>query len=130
MKIRMFMLLGGALASSSCILPIPHRRVHASGIEGKVLAATTREPITGAEVSSAISGKKLAMTDSDGMFRIKPEYGWHGAYLIGPISYSLLPHFDMPYPAPPIRIAADGYRAGEFRGPELSDHAEFQLNRR
>ncbi len=111
----MIITLGVAIAQSSCILPIPHRRVHAQGIEGKVVAATTKRPIAGAKVSSAITRNELATTDSGGVFRIKPDYGWHGAMLIGPISYSLFPHFDIQYPPPPIQISADGFRSREFR---------------
>lgn len=115
MKTWRIILLGVAVAQTSCILPIPHRRVHAEGIEGKVVAATSKMPISGAKVSSAITRNELATTDSAGDFRIKPDYGWHGAMLIGPISYSLLPYFDIQYPPPPIRISANGFRSREFR---------------
>jgi hypothetical protein len=114
MKIRMNILLGVALAQMSCILPVPHRRVHAHGIEGKVINRNTNVPIQGAKVTSVFTGNELARTNSTGMFRIKPDYGWHGAYLVGPISYSLLPHFDIESPPPPVRISAAGYLTAEF----------------
>jgi hypothetical protein len=115
MKNRMVLSMIVAVVQTSCILPIPHRRVHAEGIEGKVVAATSKMAISGAQVSSAITRNELATTDSGGDFRIKPDYGWHGAMLIGPISYSLLPYFDIQYPPPPIRISAVGFRSREFR---------------
>jgi hypothetical protein len=129
MKISVILLLGMAFAQTSCILPIPHRRVHVSGLEGKVINRTTRAPITGAKVSSAFSGKPLATTDSAGKFRIKPVYGWHGAYLISPISYSLLPHFDIGPPPLSVRISAAGYQPREFGRREYS-RDEFPLDPR
>jgi hypothetical protein len=106
-----------ACSLTGCVLPVPHLRVHVEGIEGKVIDARTRSPIDGARVTDLCSGSLLATTDRAGEFEVKAKRGWHGAYFYGPISYSLLPHFDMAYPAPAIRVAAEGYR--EWTTPEV-----------
>ena len=115
MKTLTILSLGVAIAQSGCILPVPHRRLHVEGVKGRVVSAATHRPIAGAKVSSAITRDELAITGSDGSFVIQPDHGWHGAMLIGPVSYSLLPHFDMPSPPSPIRISAAGFRAKEYR---------------
>lgn len=99
-----FMLVG-------CVLPVPHRRLHSAGIEAAVIDAKTASPVTEAKVSSADGSRVLTAVDSKGRFEIPATYGWHGAYMVGPISYSLLPHFDMPYPRPSFRIDAIGYQS-------------------
>jgi hypothetical protein len=98
-----------ASSLAGCVLPVPHRRVHVRGIEGKVIDASTRSPLAGAKITDLRSGSLLATTDRAGEFKVRAKRGWHGAYLYGPISYSLLPHFDMTYPAPAIRVSAEGY---------------------
>jgi hypothetical protein len=80
-------------------------------LEATVVDAHTTSPVDGAKVSSPEGGRELTTTDSKGHFEIPAQYGWHGAYLVGPISYSLLPHFDIPYPRPPLKIDAIGYRS-------------------
>ena len=104
-------LLVASLCLSGCVVLVPHRRVHAAGMEARVVDAETTAPVVGAKVSSPDGSRVLATTDAEGHFGIPAQYGWHGAYLIGPVSYSLLPHFDMPYPRPPLKIDASGYRS-------------------
>ena len=104
-------LIAATLGLVGCVLPIPHRRLHSGGIEATIIDAKTDSPVTGAKVLSHDGRRVLAAVDAEGHFRIPPKYGWHGAYLVGPISYSLLPHFDIPYPHPPLRIDSVGYRA-------------------
>ena len=108
--IRMATLLAASFFISGCILPVPHRRLHSEGMEAKVIAAGTASPVRGATITEADSDRVSHVTDSEGRFKIPARYGWHGAYLIGPISYSLLPHFDMPSPRPSFRIDAEGYQ--------------------
>ncbi len=67
----------------------------------------------------------MTQTGPDGKFVVKSEYGWHGAYLVGPISYSLLPHFDMPSRIRDFRIEADGYRTGGVAGDRGSDRSSL-----
>ena len=119
-KIKQVIILSGILSLTGCVLPIPHRRIHTQGCEGKVASSITKLPISGARVASALNDNTLATTDTSGRFRIAPSYGWHGAYMIGPISFSLLPYFDMGYPAEPIRISATGYHAKEFGRDSIS----------
>lgn len=119
MNLRLLFILGIAFVQTCCVLPIPHCRVHVHGIDGKVIDSKTHAPIQKAEVASTTANHPFAVTATDGRFRIKPIYGWHGAYLFGPISYSLLPHFDMAYWRAPIRISAAGYRPAEFGAPHL-----------
>ena len=94
---------------NSCILPIPHRRVHIQGIEGQVIDAKTRAPITRAQILSYPSNDVVTLTNAKGRYKIKPVYGWHGAYLIGPVSYSMFPHFDIPNSYTNYWVTADGY---------------------
>lgn len=104
------LLAAASLLVSGCVLPVPHRRMHNAGIKARVVDAKTASPLRSAKVSSADGSHILYTVDSEGDFEIPSQYGWHGAYLVGPISYSLLPHFDMPYPRPPFRIEAIGYQ--------------------
>jgi hypothetical protein len=104
-------LIAGSLILVGCVLPIPHRRLHSGGIEATIIDAKTASPVTGAKVLTHDGSRVLAEVDSKGQFKISPKYGWHGAYLVGPISYSLLPHFDIPYPHPPLRIDSEGYQS-------------------
>jgi hypothetical protein len=101
-----------ACSLTGCVLPVPHRRVLIRGIEGRVIDGRTQSPLEGAKVTELSSGRVLATTNRAGEFEVAAKGGWHGAYLFGPISYSLLPHFDMTYPAPAIRVSAEGYRDG------------------
>lgn len=103
-------LIAASLFLVGCILPVPHRRLHTEGIEATVIDAKTTTPVTGAKVSSPDGSSVFASVDSKGRFEILAKYGWHGAYLVGPISYSLLPHFDIPNRRPPFRIDAIGYQ--------------------
>lgn len=98
------------LCCHSCIVPVPHRRVHQAGWRGQVMDERTRLPVEGAKIVSGAENGSTITTDQDGCYRIDPIYGWHGAYLFGPISYSMFPHFDMPYPLPPFWVHAPGYR--------------------
>ena len=104
-------LLAASLCLAGCVLPVPHRRLHSAGIEATVVDAETTSPVGGARVSTLDGSSVLTTTDAEGHFEIPPRYGWHGAYLVGPISYSLLPHFDIPYPRPPLKIDATGYQS-------------------
>lgn len=104
-------LLAASLCLAGCVLPIPHRRLHSAGIEATVVDADTASPVSGAKVSTPDGSNLLTSTNAKGRFEIPSRYGWHGAYLIGPISYSLLPYFDIPYPQAPLKIEATGYRS-------------------
>ena len=108
MKLPLGILFGCTL--TGCIIPLPHRRLHERGHEARVVDARTRSPIAGAELRSMPGGSLITTTDANGDFRIKPRWSWHAAYLVGPISYSMLPHFDLPpmWP-PPFRVIANGY---------------------
>lgn len=108
---RIAALLAGLLFLAGCVLPVPHRRLHSAGVEATVVDADTTSPVGGAKVSNSDGGRALATTDPEGHFEIPAQYGWHGAYLVGPISYSLLPHFDIPSPRPPLKINATGYQS-------------------
>lgn len=110
-------LLASLVLLAGCI-PVPHRRVHVFGAAGRVLDAETRSPVKAASIS-ADGGQTLSR--KDGSFALRPVYGWHGAYLIGPISYSLLPHFDRPHFGRAVFITAQGYQSQSF-GIEGKNH--------
>lgn len=95
--------------------------MHSEGLDARVVDAKTASPIVGARVSSADASTILSAVDSRGGFEIPARYGWHGAYLIGPISYSLLPRFDLPYPRPAFRIEAIGYQPRTVQPSEEVD---------
>lgn len=102
-------LLTLALFIAGCVLPVPHRRMHRAGFQAEVVDGTTSLPVRGAEVISPQEDRVFAKSDSKGNFEISARYGWHGAYLVGPISYSLFPYFDIPSPRPLLRVEAPGY---------------------
>ena len=102
------------LLCAGCIMPIPHRRVHAYGVDGRVVDALALNPLTNAVVSTRFMRKQECRTDSNGQFAIRPVYGWHGAYLISPISLSLFPSWDVTFPERDIVITAPGYITESF----------------
>ena len=110
-SLRITTLIAASLFLVGCVLPVPHRRIHSPGIEAAVIDAKTASPVTGAKISSPDGSRVLTAVDSRGRFKIPAKYGWHGAYMVGPISYSLLPHFDIPHPRPSFRIDAIGYQS-------------------
>jgi len=99
----------GFLLITSCVLPVPHRRVHVDGVDARIVSESDGRPVSGATISTSNGDMIITTADVDGRFRIKPQYGWHGAYLFGPISYSLWPHFDLSKPRPPFRVSATGF---------------------
>jgi len=130
---RTVALLAASICLAGCVLPVPHRRLHSAGIEATVVDAETTSPVGGAKVSNPDGSSLLTTTDAKGHFEISSRYGWHGAYLIGPISYSLLPYFDIPYPRPPLKIDATGYRSqtiqpfDEVQTDKQTGHALIRL---
>lgn len=119
--IRHLAVLTLVLICSSCVIPVPHRRVQRRGLEGWVTDAQTGKPIAGAKIQirkksqspeSDQEFETVAVSGRNGRFRQKSDYSWHGAYLFGPISYSLFPYFDMAYPgAATGRVSAMGYQS-------------------
>lgn len=108
-------LLGIATAAcGGCILPVPHTRMHAFGVTGQVVSATTDDPVANASVTSIEQPQDQAQCDRSGRFRLHPKRGWHAAYCIGPICESLLPGWDMTYPGRAIRVSAPGYATADF----------------
>ena len=104
-----------AALCTGCIMPIPHRRVHSYGVEGRVCDASTSSPIVGAVVTSNDQKHRETKTNDKGEFSLRPAYGWHGAYVIGPISLSLLPCWDITFPGTAIDVTATGYQSEHFR---------------
>lgn len=110
----MIALLIAALCAG-CIMPIPHRRVHSYGVDGRVCDAATRSPIAGAVVTSDDQKHRETRTNDKGQFSLRPAYGWHGAYVIGPICLSLFPGWDVTFPGTAIDVTATGYQKEGFR---------------
>jgi len=104
-----------SLCCSCCIVPVPHRRVHAYGVEGQIVSAADNTPIPFASISSVDHLTPSTYSDGEGRFRLRPHYGWHGAYFIGVISQSMLPGFDMTPSFRDIHVFAPGYRSADFR---------------
>jgi hypothetical protein len=107
---------------SGCIMPIPHRRLHAYGVHGSVVCAESKEAIPDAVVALGTNLNASVACDAAGRFEIKPIHGWHGAYFIGPISLSLFPGFDMTFPHATVTATAPGYEVNMF---SLADKPEW-----
>lgn len=104
------MWLAGIVLLSGCFIPAPHERLHEFGVAGTILDSESHAPIKGAKIEPRGAAAKAVFSDADGSFKLKPVYGWHGAFFIGPICESLLPGFDMPSPTRTIVVSAQGYR--------------------
>jgi len=88
------------------ILPIPHQRTYAYGIEGRVVdEAGTPIPNTKVVTEEQRFGRKHdtireAVTDSNGRLKVKPLKKWHGAYCFAlwnlhdgrPVAESIFPY--------------------------------------
>lgn len=94
---------------------MPHTRVHAYGVTGLVVSATTQEPLADASVIAMDQPGRAAHCDKTGRFRLHPKRGWHAAYCIGPVCESLLPGWDVTYPGRCIQVSAPGYATADFR---------------
>ena len=100
-----------AIVLSGCVVPVPHRRVHAFGVTGRLLDSQSRSPVKAARVEAVEDRTNVALSDARGSFVLPSVYGWHGAYFIGPIMLSLFPALDMPSMSRTISISANGYRS-------------------
>ena len=58
---------------------MPHTRVHAYGVTGQVVSATTQEPLDGASVIAMDQPDHPAQCDRAGRFRLHPKRGWYAA---------------------------------------------------
>ena len=99
---------------SGCIIPIPHRRLHAYGVRGSVIDVDSRLPIQDAEVARGTNMLDSVSCSEQGKFTVKPIHGWHGAYFIGPVSLSLFPGWDIIAPRTWVRASAPGYKTETF----------------
>jgi hypothetical protein len=109
-RLRLSLLLLGAITLSGCVVPIPHKRLHEPGVAGRVIDSESHLPIEAAKIEGASNSAKVTLSDASGSFKLKPVYGWHGAYFIGPICLSLFPGFDVPVHTRAIVITADGFQ--------------------
>jgi len=86
-----------------CFLPVPHPRLHAYGVQGRVVDEDGK-PMPNVKVVSpardipggdGIIPKRETVTDTNGFFRLKPDWGWHGAFSCDPMNgfYSTFPDF-------------------------------------
>ena len=95
------------------IIPVPHTRLHAYGVKGRIVDEDGK-PIVNASVVNEQAPKKKAISDVDGYFKLSPVRGWHGAYFIGPISLSMFPGFDVPSSLVDVYVNADGFSKQKF----------------
>lgn len=107
-------LLLATLCTGCIIVPIPHRRLHGYGVRGSVVDAGSGRPIPYAAVSG-VARTQTVICSATGDFVIAPVHGWHGAYLIGPISLSLFPGWDMTAPWAALYVTAGGYVPETFQ---------------
>jgi hypothetical protein len=102
------------------------------GASGRVVDATTSSPISGAEVVVVLSspekngGPKTTVTDSNGLFSIRPEKQW-GVYII-PMDY--IGFFGR------VTVSAPGYVSSQCDvrsspvGPETTACGEIALEKK
>lgn len=109
------------ILTTGCVVPVPHRRVHVQGVDARVVDAADHTPVAGARITAVDDEEALTETDANGRFVLEPVHGWHGAYLVGPVSYSLFPHFDIPSPRPPFRVEAPGYETKKVSPHDVLD---------
>lgn len=101
--------LAGGCLNGCLLLPIPHTRLHAYGVQGRIVSSVNETAVAGASILSEDDSTAHCRSDATGAYRLPPLYGWHGAYFIGPISLSLLPGWDVTSPERTFRISAPGY---------------------
>ena len=79
------------------------------GVKGRLVDAASHAPIEGATIETLEDRPRSAISDATGAFRLKPLYGWHGAYMVAAINQAVFP--DMPKSAAIrfISITARGY---------------------
>jgi hypothetical protein len=123
------------LTTSSCILPIPHKRLHGPGASGAVLDAQSKTPIPGATVTPIDDNRTTVITDAKGHFSIPPLYGWHGAAVVFPPGPSLFPSLDVPSDTREVITRATGYleQRSTFKarnpGAEFAESKAIELRR-
>jgi len=82
------------LVQGCLVVPVPHQRLHAYGIEGRVVDEDGNpvpnvkvvSPAKNTRLSGTAIPKRLAVTDTSGFFSLKPAWGWHGAFLFSPMN--------------------------------------------
>lgn len=136
MQIRIPTLLLITICYSGClVLPIPHKRFHAPGVECRVVDSRSKRPVANATIQDTNRPSLMCHSDAGGHFTLEPVYGWHGAVLISAIGYSLFPSLDVPDFERNVSISAPHYgtRAFRFLKGDFDDFAHpdnVELNRR
>lgn len=113
-------------SATGCLIPIPHRRIHAYGVRGQIVDQATGESIENAWIAADVDSNPQASavrSDATGRFKIAPIERWHGAYFISPIRLSLFPAFDFAGYGRLIRVQARGYDTSDLR---ISGHVGDQ----
>jgi hypothetical protein len=104
--------LGALLLSGCVIVPIPNRSVQGYGVTGRVIDARTHLPVNAARIE-AVEDKpdpRVAFSDAEGEFKLKPRYGWHGGYMYAVHQSPVFPYANGPASLVIIHITAPGYR--------------------
>jgi hypothetical protein len=123
------------LTTTSCVLPVPHKRLHGPGVTGIVIDADRETPIVGATVSPTDDDRAIAITDGKGFFSIPPRYGWHGAAVVFPPGPSLFPSLDVPSYERKVVLRAKSYQEQDLTvsarnpGDEWTQFATIKLKR-
>ncbi|MCT4603765.1 MAG: hypothetical protein N4A59_12820 [Marinifilum sp.] len=100
---------------------MPHRRLHSYGAKSRIVDALTNEPVDNAVVFTTHDSPCIVKTNTNGEFSLEPEYGWHGAYFLSPISRSLFPSFDLAwFGGENFIIYAEGYKTNEYNGSDFN----------
>ncbi|QVL32736.1 carboxypeptidase regulatory-like domain-containing protein [Telmatocola sphagniphila] len=110
---------------SGCVLaPIPNSRVEGFAVQSRLLDAETKQPIPNAKII-AVDGD-TSITDSDGRFELKKHTQQHYGFLLGVISYPVLPFTtDLVSRSRAFRVNAVGYPQQSFLVKEEEEGIEF-----
>ena len=102
-----------ALLLSGCVIvPVPNRAVEGYGVTGQVIDAKTHLPVKAARIQAVEEEPqpRVASSDAEGDFVLKPRYKWHGGYMYAIHKSPEFPHTDGPASVLIIAITAPGYR--------------------
>jgi hypothetical protein len=108
MKFHLLTTFALFLCTGCLVVPVPHQRLHAYGIRGRVVDENGH-PLATATVADDTTSNGVLKANSDGRFSLRPVRGWHGGYFIGVISFSVWPDLDMIGPIRTVQVEAPGY---------------------
>ena len=119
-----------ALLLSGCVIvPLPNRAVQEYGVAGRVIDARTHLPVNAAQIQAVEDQPqpRIAFSDAEGEFTLKPRYRWHGGYMYAVHPSPVFPYSDASPSAAIIiiTITAPGYRVTKIPVTNISTSSYF-----